>query len=244
MTRKTTPAPRRQLLLGLLALAGVVHGAPPPPKPSLVKRLLRITGLSLAPGQLKGPGDATGSIWVAALSGNEAPQRWSRRGGLRSPVFDAEGRSLYALRGDDLVRLDAPGREPVRLALLERAQKLVGVSDGELIFLRSDARQPLAAWPLGGGAVQLLELDLTADETLRMLGQMRGESRGTAGFVIGPRQQSREGKSGMLEWLDIMLLPRDGSPPRNLSRSGGTDCAQPALDPRAERVAYVLVDEA
>jgi hypothetical protein len=240
---KTAPTPRRQLLLGLLALAGVAHAAPPPAKPSLIKRLLRITGLSLAPGQLKGPGDVNGSIWVAGLGGTEAPQRWSRRGGLHSPVFDAEGRSLYVLRGEELLRLDGPGREPVKLQVLQRAQKLVGLSDGELVFLRTDPRQPLGAWPLDGGAAHLLDVDLTSDETLRMLGQMRGESRGTDTFVIGPRQQSREGKSGPIEWLDIVLQPRDGSPARNLSRANGTDCGQPALDPRGERVAYVLVED-
>jgi hypothetical protein len=40
-----------------------------------------------------------------------------------------------------------------------------------------------------------------------------------------------------------VLQPRDGSALRNLSRSGGSNCGQPALDPREERVAYVLADD-
>jgi hypothetical protein len=89
----------------------------------------------------------------------------------------------------------------------------------------------------------VLALDLTSDDTRRLLSQMRGEARATEHFVVAPLPQSREGRSGMLEWQDIVLQPRDGSALRNLSRSGGSNCGQPALDPREERVAYVLADD-
>jgi len=234
---------RRRLLLGLLALASGAHGATPAaPKSSLLQRLKRITGIGLSPGQLRGS-SVRGSIWATGIGGDEAPVRWSRDGGLCSPVFDAEGSRLYVLRGEELLRLDAPGSEPVRLQRLERATKLIGVSDGDLVYLRSDAKQQLGAWPLDGGEAQPLALDLTNDENRRLLSQMRGEARATERFVVAPRQQSREGRSGMLEWQDIVLQPRDGSAPRNLSRSGGGNCGQPALDPREERVAYVLADD-
>lgn len=117
------------------------------------------------------------------------------------------------------LRLDGPGCEPVRLQRLARVLKLVGVA---------------------GGAPRILAFEPDTEQARSILGRMRGEARGTEQFVIGLQRQSREGMSGCNEWQDIMLQPRDGAPGRNLSRSDGIDCAQPALDARGERVAYIL----
>jgi hypothetical protein len=170
--------------------------------------------------------------------------RWSTGFSFRSPVFTADGLGLYALLDEQLYRLDGPGSRPVPLQRLSSVHKLVGLLDGELLLLRDELRQPLAALPLAPAAAvpRLLPIDADSDEARRWLGRIRGEARGTEQFVIGPQRQEREGLAGRVEWSDIVLQPRDGSLPRNLSRSGGLDCAQPALDARVERVAYVVVD--
>jgi hypothetical protein len=245
------PCRRRWLLRAASAWPGVGLGlawaqaAPPaPPTPSLIERLLRITGLALAPGQLRGPEDAVGSVWVVDVRGTTPPVRWTQASVYRSPVFAADGRSLYALQDDRLVRLDAPGRAPVALQRLPGVRKLVGLAEGELLLLRQDLRQPLAALPLAtpGAEPRLLPIDPDAEDARRLLGRMRGESRGTEQFTVGPQRQQREGTAGRIEWHDIVLQPRAGGAARNLSRSDGIDCAQPALDARAERLAYILAD--
>src|SRR5215467_10641340 len=52
-----------------LATAAAVQQQPPPPPPkeSIVTKLLRIAGLTVAPTQMRGPGDevAPGDIWIA-----------------------------------------------------------------------------------------------------------------------------------------------------------------------------------
>jgi hypothetical protein len=208
---------------------------------ALVTQLLRITGLTLAPGQLRDAPGAVGSVWVADTKGAGAPVRWSSGSGFHSPVFGADGR-VWALQEEALVRFNAPGQEPVRIQRVPGALKLVGMSKGDLIVLMADPLHPLAALPPAGGALRMLALDPRSDAVRQMLSRMRGQARGTQRFTVGPQRQSREGISRRIEWHDIILQPRDGSAPVNISRCDGVDCLQPALDERGERLAYIRVD--
>ncbi|MEY4764955.1 MAG: hypothetical protein RI907_1628 [Pseudomonadota bacterium] len=221
---------------------GVALAAPPaaPNQLSLIERLLQITGLSLAPGQLRGLADVRGDVWVASLAGDTEPVRWTQGGGLVSPVFDEQGR-VYVVSEDWLLRLDAPLARPKRLVQLPDVRKLIGVSAGEVIYLRRNNAHPVGAWPVRGGAPTVVPLDVQAAHAARVLGKMRSEGRATPAFRLQLEVQSREDELGVTQWHDLVLQPADGGPARNLSHTDGLDCAQPAIEPAGKRVAWIQV---
>ena len=225
------------LALPVLALPAQTRGAE-----TLLERLLRIAGLSAAPGQLRGPEPEPGSLWVAMPGGGQA-ERWTSASHYSWPVFAADG-SLYALEGDSLVRIAAPGLAPVRVQALPGVAKLVGFEPGvpdALVLLRNSAAAPLAALSLRSGAVRTLDLDLGNAKAQSLLGRMRGQSRGNAELLVLVQTQSRSGLARTLEWTDVVALPRRGEP-ANLSRCDGLNCSQPALSADGTRVVFVKAD--
>ena len=237
--------PRRRLLLLCSALALPVLALPAHTMAAetLLERLLRISGLSAAPGQLRGPDPAPGSLWVVTPGAGPA-ERWTSASRYAWPVFAADG-SLYALDGDSLVRITAPGLDTVRVLALPGVVKLVGFEPGahdDLILLRHDTAAPLAALALRSGALRTLALDLGNAKAQHLLGRMRGQDRGNAELLLLVQTQSRRGLARTLEWTDIMALSRRGDA-ANLSRCDGVNCSQPALSADGRRVVFVKADE-
>ena len=76
-------------------LADQQQPPPPPPKESIVTKLLRIAGLTVAPTQMRGPGDdvPAGDIWIVTLD-QRAPRPLTTDGGYRSPLVAADGTNL------------------------------------------------------------------------------------------------------------------------------------------------------
>lgn len=239
--------PRRRLLLcSALALSAVALPAHTRAAETLLERLLRISGLSAAPGQLRGPDPEPGSLWVVTPGTGpaETAERWTSASRYAWPVFAADG-SLYALDGDSLVRITAPGLDPVRVQALPGVVKLVGFEPGapdELIVLRHDAAAPLAALALRSGALRTLALDLSNPKAQHLLGRMRGQDRGNAEWLLLVQTQSRRGLARTLEWTDIVALSRRGDA-NNLSRCDGVNCSQPALSVDGRRVVFVKAAE-
>src|SRR5262245_24390184 len=87
------------LVVGALA-AGEVRAA------GLMNRVLRILGLTAAPGQMRGAGrePAPGRLWIADAAG-DARRPLTTAAGFRSPLFEPGGRSVIALHGEDVVRV-------------------------------------------------------------------------------------------------------------------------------------------
>src|SRR5262245_24586198 len=81
-----------------------------PPRESLIDRLLRISGLTAAPSQMRGPADdvLVGNIWIVPAEGG-ASRGLTTDGGYRSPIFSAADGMIYALKENALVRLPAQG---------------------------------------------------------------------------------------------------------------------------------------
>ena len=207
---------------------------------SLVETLLRVAGLTAAPGQLRDPGDVeAGSIWVANL-GRQTVAPVTSDGGYRSPVFSPDG-TLFALRGDAVVRIPGEDASPVSVQTVTGAVKLVGFDGRDadaVVVLVEDRRSPLAVLSLKTGRVVPLPYDRTSADQQRLLAQIRGQRRLYGTTVLSVETESKQGQLRATEWTDVYLR-RGEATPRNVSGCGGVSCGQPALSPDGSKVAFV-----
>ncbi len=238
MTAPNSPSRRALLLAGLATAAIAARSAE-----TLVAKLLRISGLSAAPGQLR-DGEATpGSIWVCDIGG-AAPLRWTSSGSFRSPVFGVADGSVFALADRTVFRVPAALATPVAVRSVRGVAKLVGFDSrapDELIVLLDDGAAPLAALSLATGTLATLPFDRRAPDQDLLLSQIRSQDRGRGDLRLLVRKQQRQGLSRTIEWTDVMLQRGSGEL-RNLSRCDGIDCSQPALSPDASQVVFVKAD--
>jgi hypothetical protein len=212
---------------------------------TLLQRLLRIAGLTAAPSQLRGPGDAvvSGNIWVAPAD-RGAAKALTLDGGYTSPIFSTDGR-VYALKGDTVVRLPQETGPGVAVHKVPRALKLVGFDaskpDELVVLLDAPAgSSPLAVLSLGGGRVTPLPVDPSSEEQRRMLAQIRGQERSYGTTSVYTRAEQRRGMARPVEWTDVYI--RTGAaPPRNVSGCNGVPCTQPALSPDGRSVVFIKV---
>ena len=221
-------------VLALLAFAPAVHAE------TMVEKLLRVSGLTASPAEMRGPGDEPdpGDIWVA--SPGSAPAALTSGGGYRSPVFSPDG-SVFALRGDAVVRV-APG-SVATLQKVSGALKLVGFdgrnADEIVVLLDSGgAGSPLGVLSLKTGKMVPLPYDAKSDGERRMLVQIRGQERVYGGTSVYVKTESKRGMTRAIEWTDVYLR-RGNQPPQNVSACDGVSCGQPALSPDGRRVAFV-----
>jgi hypothetical protein len=212
---------------------------------SLLAKLLRIAGLTAAPFQMRGPGDAVepGEIWITDVA-QPAPRQANRDPDYRSPVFhpSAVG-TLYVLKGDTLVRLDKDGSIATTIHTVPNAIKLVGFTsddpDGLVVLIHSDAdASPLASLSLATGVLTRLPYDQKSDEERRVVAQVRGQHRVYGDTTVYTRTESKRRASRTIEWTDV-FVQRGRSAPQNVSACDGVDCTQPALSPDRRRVAFV-----
>lgn len=238
MTAPNSPSRRALLFVGLATAAFAASSAE-----TLVEKLLRISGLSVAPGQLR-DGEATpGSIWVCDIGG-AMPVRWTSGGSFHSPVFGVSDGSVFALADQTLLRVPAALARPVALRSVRGVVKLVGFdrrAPDELIVLLDDGAAPLAALSLATGTLTTLPFDRRASDQDLLLSQIRTQDRGQGDLRLLVRKQQRQGLSRTIEWTDVMVQRGPGEM-RNLSRCDGIDCSQPALSPDAARVVFVKAD--
>jgi hypothetical protein len=225
----------------LAALALPLAGA----ADSLLEKLLRVAGLTAAPAQMRGPGDEVeaGSIWVAHLErGSVSPVTLDS--GYRSPIFSLADGSIFALKGDTVVRIPPEGGKPAPVQRVTGVAKLVGFDGAnpeEIVVLREGGGSPLGVLSLKTGKVTPLPYDATSADQQRMLAQIRGQERlyGTTSVYV--KTESKRGLSRAIEWTDVYMR-RGDSTPQNVSGCDGLSCGQPALSPDGRRVAFVKAD--
>lgn len=220
--------------LALLAVATAVRAE------TMVEKLLRVSGLTASPAEMRGPGEEpdAGDVWVVSPGG--APAALTSGGGYRSPVFSPDG-SVFALKGDTVIRI-APGG----VATLQKASgalKLVGFdgknADEIVILLESGgAGSPLGVLSLKTGKMLALPYDAKSDGERRMLAQIRGQERTYGDASVYVKTESKRGMTRAIEWTDVYLR-RGNQPPQNVSGCDGVNCGQPALSPDGRRVAFV-----
>jgi len=216
---------------------------PPPPRESIITKLLRIAGLTVAPTQMRGPGDdvASGDVWITSLD-PLAPRALTTDCGYRSPITGPDG-SVYALKGDTIVRLSAQG-QPAPVQKAPGVGKLVGfdpaTKDEVVVLLESSSGGPLASIALKTGAMTALPHDAQSADERTLLAQIRGQDRTYGDIVVYTKNETKPGISRPIEWSDV-YVKRGNNPPQNVSGCDGVNCVQPALSPDRRSVVFVKV---
>jgi len=213
---------------------------------TLVQRLLRITGLTAAPSQLRGADDtnAVGDLWISDLPGHTTTAL-TTDGGYASPTFASDG-AIYALKGMAIVRVSRQGKSPVEVQKVTGVAKLVGFEGAgdDLIVLLEPALagSPLGVVSLKSGKVTVLPYHADSETERRMLAQVRGQDRVYGDTTVYTKEETKSGVSRTLEWTDV-YVKRGSETPRNVSLCDGVTCIQPALSPDGRAVVYVKTAE-
>jgi hypothetical protein len=236
------------LLAAVLAATGIsAQGQPARPPESFLTKLLRISGLTAAPSQMRGPADEvlTGNVWVAGADGR-APRALTSDGGYRSPIFEPDGTAVLALRAGSIVRTSLQGRSAVVVRNIPGVIKLVGMdatAPGEVVVLvDASAAAPVATVSLQSGAVTPIPFDASSEPQRRMLAQVRAQERTYGGTSVYTRTETKPGLARAVEWIDV-FISSSGAPPRNVSNCDGDSCVQPALSPDGRTVAFIRSQE-
>ena len=227
-----------------VAVAAVLSASVVAAQESLIDKLLRIAGLTAAPSQMRGPGDEveSGNIWIANLD-QRTRRGLTGEGSYRSPVFSPVDGSVYALKGDLIVRIPAAGGNGAAVQKVSGAVKIVGFdgkSADELVVLldAGPAVSPLGSVSLKSGKVTLLPYDAKSDDQRRMLAQVRAQDRVYGETTLYTKTESKRGLARTIEWTDVYLR-RGNEAPQNVSTCDGVSCVQPALSADGRSVAFV-----
>jgi len=204
------------------------------------QKVLRIAGISAVPAPRGAAPVEVGSVWVATIDG-ATRTRWTAGEDFASPVFDARGAAIYAMRRDDLVRIASPNAEPEVVRKLAGVDKLIGFDPQvrtDLVVLMRDEKAPVAVVSVAGPSLVRQPVDLSVLEQQRLVANLRGQNRSAGGLRIIVDRLDKDSLAGVVEWTDVFV--EDGSAARrNLSRCDGVSCIQPALSPDRTRVVYV-----
>ncbi|HEX2457949.1 MAG TPA: hypothetical protein VHI99_29905 [Vicinamibacterales bacterium] len=231
------------MIASLAAVTAAQQQPPPPPKESIITKLLRIAGLTVAPTQMRGPGDevAPGDIWIVALDAR-APRALTTGGGYRSPIIGPDG-MVYALKGDAVVRLDTQQSQTAPLQKATGVRKLVGFDpatrDEIVVLLESPvAGAPLATLALKNGTLTPLPHDGQSEDERTLVAQIRGQDRSYGDTSVYTRTETKRGLSRTIEWTDV-FVKRGSDAPQNVSACDGVNCVQPSLSPDRRSVVFV-----
>jgi hypothetical protein len=210
---------------------------------SLLDKLLRISGLGAAPGQLRDDEGKAGSLWFARVDAGTA-QGLTATGGFRSPVFTLDDAGVLALKGDELVRVSMPQGEVRVLRPAPGVIKLIGFdpqTPDEVLVLMDSAAKPLASLSLKTSAITTLAYDPAVPAQQRLLGQIRAQHRVSGKTSVSVQTERRQGLSRAIEWTAIFA--RQGvSAPRNVSGDESVNCSQPAISHDTRLVVFVKAD--
>lgn len=207
----------------------------------LLDILLRISGVSASPSQMKGPGDEidAGELWVTDL--DRRTQVRVTAAGYRWPVFSPSADAVVALRGDNLVRIPVSGGLPVVLYRVPGVNKLVGFDQTDLdkLLLLVDSRAvPVALLSLKSGHLESLPYDDVSEAHRRLLSHLRGTERVYRASRVLVKSESKQRMEGVREWTEV-YVSRDNGPLINASACDGVNCGQPSMSPDGHRVVFV-----
>jgi len=199
-------------------------------KKSFLDWLLDVTNISATPRTLKGTQEEMGGdLWVMSLE-TGARQRVTFDGGYRSPIFVPESETFLAVRGNDIVRIPAPGAAPERLRSFEGLIRLIAVhryDADKLVLLRSNP-DVVGVLSLSTGAFAPYQgdVDPVALSQLRAFDTIQGRMR------IYHRREESDGPINV-------CVEANGAPPRNLTECRSEHCLQPALSPDGRAAIFI-----
>jgi len=227
----------------LIVVLALIAAQPVQPRESLVRKLLRITGLTAAPSQMRAPENGEpGSIWIADIDRGTTKQVTEGQE-YRSPLFSPTGPYLYAAKGGTVVRLDSNGTHEVVVGRVPNLEKLVGFdahAPDDLVLLLDLERNssPFAVLSIKTGRLTPLPFDPGSPEENEMLTQIRSSERVYGDTRLYTKTESRAGLARKIEWTDVYLA-RSRAAPVNVSSCDGVSCADPALSTDGRRVVFI-----
>jgi hypothetical protein len=207
---------------------------------SLMDKLLRIAGLSAAPGQMRSDDMDPGSIWIANLKRGTVT-RLTTDTDYSSPIFSPSHGSVFALKGDTIVHIPLDGSSHAAIQTVPGIVKLVGfdsMNPNEIVILLTGNSSPLAVISLAHGNVTPLPFDPKLGDQRHILAKIRGQDRVHGTTSVYLKTERKQGLSRAIEWTDVYLQRGDGTP-QNVSRCDGVSCTQPTLSPDGQLVAFV-----
>jgi hypothetical protein len=173
-------------------------------------------------------GADSGAIWIAEPGGGP-PRAVTTEAGYAWPVLNARGDTIFALRGERAVRIDAATGTASPLPAGPPLRKLVGATpDGTVLAIAVDGPFGRPALIASDGKIALLPAP--EDEAQRRhLAVLLSESR----VYDGGRRLTVDRSSRSRRGFDVFL---DG---RNVSDCGSDACGQPALSADGRRVVFI-----
>jgi hypothetical protein len=226
---------------------------PQPPKPparprrteTFWEKVLRISGVSVTPGAMKGDDyGLTGDVHVLDLT-VKTSRRLTFNGGYRSPIFLPGETSLLALKGEDVVELPFDGGAEIKRYTIHGVVKLVGVSqdDGtQVLYLSRDREGQLTVWllALSNGQKTKLAYNPESQEDKTLVARLSGWERVYDGgkITLYTQLESKEASNRKLEWREV-YLKRDLQLVEPITRCDGVNCGNPTLSQNGRYVAFI-----
>jgi hypothetical protein len=230
--------------IALLLVGLTITISSPASAESLLRKLLRVTGISATPSQQKSPGqemESGGVIWVSDVATKTA-HKLSDESGFRSPIFAPNDQAILAVRAGTLWQISLPDGSAKKLHEVAGLTKLVGIdqddSDKVLVLLRRESALVPARLSLASGATTEISYDPKSSDDRKLLTHLKEWERVYGETKVYPQAQRREGIAGLVEWQDVFLKKGDAEAV-NLSHCEGDNCGQPSLSNNQTTVVFV-----
>lgn len=228
----------------LMILFGVLIPTPLEAE-SVLEKILRVSGISATPGQVKGSEEEnfTGDLMLVDLKQN-LRRKISSGGGYRSPVFDPMNQNILALKGGALIRIPCAGGQGETVQSAPGITKLLGVDrsdpDKLLVLFKTEGNDNAVGFlSLRSGQVSALSLDLKAREDQEMLNHLQGWERVYRDVKLYPQERQKEALGGTTLVYSDVFLQRGQEFPVNISNCNGKNCGQPSLSHDGNLIVYV-----
>lgn len=233
----------RQTLLTAIILFGLNGSLSYADEPSFWEVVMQVFGVSAAPNELRGAGDAikAGEIIIVDLA-TKKQRRLAAQPAYRSPIFFPDDRSILALQGDALVSIPIGGEAAatgiLQLRIVRGISKLIGFpgpSPDRVLSLRQESGETVVELlDLRSGEGTMLPRNPQSSRDRNMLTHLQGWDRVYEDITLFVKVE----KNAWAWWHNV-YLQKKGKNPENLSRCEEISCGQPALSHDKTRVAFV-----
>jgi hypothetical protein len=207
------------------------------------KTVLRVTGISATPSQLKSVSDEIeGDIWVVDLTQENRLIKVTSEGRYHSPVFLPGNQQILALKDGKVVQVSVAGGNTTILYTIKGLVKIVGFvkdnQDNILILRKEDGGLLAGLLSLKTGQIMTMPYDRESKRDRQMLAHLTGWERVYDDTRVYVKAENKPGIIGSIEWTDVFIQQGNGTPV-NISRCDGENCGQPSISSDRKFVVFI-----